>query len=286
MTIIAESGASKTDWMIDGRLFRTRGINFSVMTAGDIESVVACIAARAVSPDAGSAGVSIHFYGAGLVSGEHCSGMAAILEKFFPGACIECASDLMAAARALWGNCPGVVAILGTGSNSCSYDGSKITGNVRPGGYILGDEGGGAALGKRFLSDYIKELVPPGLSRRFMEEYRLGYADIVNSVYKGPNPAGFLASFAPFIIEAAASDRYAESLVRENIDSFVTRSLLGFRKEGESLEAGVAGSIGAACRKWLEEAGQEYGISFVRFIPSPIEALVRYHSGKSPIFAG
>ena len=74
--------------------------------------------------------------------------------------------------------------------------------------------------------------------------------------------------------------------IRENIDSFVTRSLLRFRTEGEALAAGVAGSIGTACRKWLEEAGQEYGISFVRFIPSPIEALVRYHSGKSPIFAG
>ena len=187
----------------------------------------------------------------------------------------------LAAARALWGDSPGIVAILGTGSNSCSYDGTRITANVRPGGYILGDEGGGAALGRRFLADYIKNLTPGTLSERFREQYRLDYADIVNSVYKSPNPAGFLASFAPFIIEAAGKDGYCRSLVTENVRAFITRSLLSYRQGNEVLEVGVAGSVGMACSRWLESIGKDYNVNFRKFMSSPVEALAGYHMDKN-----
>ena len=286
MIITAESGASKTDWIADGRAFRTKGINFSVMSVKDITSVVAWAAAEIHSVHGAPSGpVRIYFYGAGVVSEEQAARMTGILLDFFPGATVECASDLLAAARALWGDSPGIVAILGTGSNSCSYNGSSITGNVRPGGYILGDEGGGAALGKRFMSDYVKGLVPESLAGKFRERYPLKYSDIVNSVYRGQNPAGFLASFAPFIIEASYRDGYAGDLVRENIRSFITRSLLSYRKGGGTMQVGVAGSIGTACMNTIESLGKEYDIDFCKFITSPIEELAAYHSRKNSIFA-
>lgn len=277
MTIVAESGASKTDWMVGGRLIRTKGINFSVMSREDISSVVACLAKEVGDRVSEDKEISIFFYGAGLVSDIQKENMGEILKAFFPGASVECSSDLLAAARALWGDSPGIVAILGTGSNSCSYDGVRITANVRPGGYILGDEGGGAALGRLFMADYIKNLTPQHLSEKFREQYRLDYADIVNSVYKSPNPAGFLASFAPFIIEAAGKDAYCRKLVTENIRAFITRSLLSYRQGDEELEVGVAGSVGMACSGWLETIGKDYNVNFRKFISSPAEALTDYH---------
>ncbi len=286
ITVTAESGSSKTDWVAGGKTFRTKGINFSVMSVRDIVSVVSCAAAeingrmRDISEP-----VSVHFYGAGLVSADNVKVMTGILGDFFPRAEIECASDLLAAARALWGDTPGIVAILGTGSNSCSYDGTRITGNISPGGYILGDEGGGAALGKRFISDYIKNLVPEPIAAEFTGRYQLKYADIVNSVYKGPNPAGFLASFAPFVMETAVEGNYSERLIRENFRLFIERSLLPYRHGDERLSVGVVGSVGCSCRDILTSVGKGCGVDFIKFIPAPIEALVKYHLRKNPIFA-
>lgn len=278
MTIVAESGASKTDWMVGGRLIRTKGMNFSVMSREDISSVVACVAKEIVSVDSV---VSVFFYGAGLVSEPQKASMGEIIRGYFPGASVECASDLLAAARALWGDSAGTVAILGTGSNSCSYDGVRITANIRPGGYILGDEGGGAALGRLFMADYIKNLTPRRLSEKFREQYRLDYADIVNAVYKSPNPAGFLASFAPFIIDAAGKDSYCRSLVEKNLTAFITRSLLSYRLSDETLEVGVVGSVGMACSGWLENIGKDHNVIFRKFISSPIEALSAYHMDRN-----
>ena len=278
MTIVAESGASKTDWMVGGRLIRTKGMNFSVMSREDISSVVACVAKEIASEDSV---VSVFFYGAGLVSEPQKASMGEIIRGYFPGASVECASDLLAAARALWGDSAGIVAILGTGSNSCSYDGARITANVRPGGYILGDEGGGAALGRLFMADYIKNLTPRHLSVKFREQYRFDYADIVNAVYKSPNPAGFLASFAPFIIDAAGKDSYCRSLVEKNLTAFITRSLLSYRMVDETLEVGVVGSVGMACSGWLENIGKDHNVIFRKFISSPIEALSAYHMDRN-----
>ena len=292
MIIVVESGASKTDWVAGQVKFRTKGINFSVLQPENIRNVVAGAAGeisgrtgRIPSGAEESAGIAaepgeIWFYGAGLVSEEQASVMSGILQEFFPGYAVNCASDLLAAARALWGDSPGIVAILGTGSNSCRYNGRTITGNVRPGGFILGDEGGGAVLGKRFISDYIKDIVPERVAARFRERYGLKYHDIVNAVYKGQNPAGFLASFAPFVIENAETDGYCASMVRENLRDFVTRALLPYRKEDEVLKVGVAGSMGIACMNVLESVGAEYGIEFCKFVASPIDGLVEYHSDR------
>ncbi len=285
MTIIAESGATKTDWVCGGVSLRTRGINLSVMTDADVSAVVAEAAGKLLAScpgmDAGTlrqGGVSrVFFYGAGLVSEDSGRRLRRILTEHFGPAAMEFSSDLMASARALWGMSPGVVAILGTGSNCCVYDGEKIVMSVRPGGFILGDEGGGVSLGRLFIADYIKNLVPEGLAREFHEEYGLDYPKIVEAVYRGSNPSGFLASFAPFIVKAAERYGYAHDLLKENFRSFITRALLSCRSGDGDMEVGVSGSFGCACRTLLEELGGEYGVRFVKFVPSPIKILPGFH---------
>ena len=167
MIIIAESGATKTDWRSisdDGKSFsmKTPGMNVATAESSFIENVLK-EAVTGLNPS-GETVREIHFYAAGLISdGKQVPDSAvrldAVFRKSFPEAAIEYASDLLDAARAVCGRKPGIAVILGTGSNSCEYDGEKIVKNVRSGGFILGDEGGGASLGKRFMSDFLKGLV-------------------------------------------------------------------------------------------------------------------------------
>ena len=275
--LIVESGATKTDWLCGDMHVRTKGINLAVMSDNDIRTVVED-AVDALTGAGQAGGVEeLFFYGAGIVSEKSSERLRAVFSEYFPDAAMEFASDLMAAARALWADRPGVVAILGSGSNSGSYDGKRIVKNVKPGGYILGDEGGGVSVGRRFIADFIKDLLPPSLRDEFAEEYRLDYEKVVDAVYKGRNPSGFLASFAPFVVQRAERNEYARKIVTDNFRNFIERALLAYRRPGEDMEAGVTGAFGCSCRPLLEDLGREYGIYFVKFIDSPIKVLSGYH---------
>lgn len=275
MKLIIESGSTKADWRSvseDGtvRSLQTAGMNPLFQDAEEIGRVIAK-ALPQLDPE-GKTIREVFFYGAGVVS---LSAAAPLLEAFSmlcPLARIECESDLTAAARALFGNGTGVAAILGTGSNSCMWENGRAVSSVRSGGYVLGDEGGGAVLGRLFLADYIKGLVPETLALRFKETYSLDYAAIVSRLYSQEAPSRFLGSFARFVIENK-DDEYAAGLVRKNLVSFIERVLMRYGCR----EVGVAGSIGLACRDELVELGRQYGIDFVRFVKSPIEELVIYH---------
>ena len=170
MILIIESGATKADWCAvadDGIpvFIKTGGINLATMSEEVNEKTVNQALAELEAKDLREKVDRIHFYAAGLVSSEGdevpelARGLDKVLKAHFPDAVIEYASDLLAAARAVCGHKPGIAAILGTGSNSCLYDGERIVKNIRSGGFILGDEGGGARLGKLFMSDFLKGLV-------------------------------------------------------------------------------------------------------------------------------
>ena len=160
-------------------------------------------------------------------------------------------------------------------ANSCLYEHGEIKKNIRPGGFILGDEGGGAVLGRMFLSDYIKGLVPEGLAALFDSEFGLDYPDIVKGVYKAEAPSRFVASFARFVCDNR-NDGYAAGLIERNIRVFIERSLSRYGNP----EVGIVGSFGCACCDELETIGKEYGLAFVKFVKSPIDALVAYHLSK------
>lgn len=276
MQIIVDSGATKTAWRsVDSagcvRKAHTAGMNPSCLHDDGCRAVVR-EAVPVLNPK-GEGVDAVHFYGAGLVSEEAAAPIRSALEMWCPFAEISFHSDLLGAARALFGNGSGIAAIMGTGSNSCLYEKGKIVSNIRPGGFILGDEGSGAALGKALLSDFLKGMLPADIEAEFVAESGLDYPTIVRKVYRGPAASAFLASFAPFIMERTGHP-YIQSLVSDCMDAFVRRSLSRY---GNGIGVGVVGSLGCACEDILRERGRLYGLEFVKFIKSPIEELVGYH---------
>jgi len=276
MKLIAESGATKTDWRLiadDGtvRSASSAGLNPSVLDVEQMREIIAPVM-PALNPE-GKSVEEIFFYGAGLVSDAAAAPLAGVLSMWYPFAQMQFHSDMLAAARALFGNGSGVVAIMGTGSNSCLYKNGVIVKNIRPGGFILGDEGSGAALGKAFVSDFIKGLLPDNVKEEFVKEYGLDYQKIVQKVYREPAASAFLASFAPFILERT-EEPYIKNLVDSVIESFVVRSL---KRYGQTVKVGVVGSFGCACEAVLRETGIRHGLEFTMFLKSPIDKLTEYH---------
>ena len=269
MILIVESGATKTDWCAlnpDGssRRLQTPGMNLSTIDA----EANAAVFAEAV--DTFSGVDEVHFYAAGLL--EFPTELDRVFQVKFPGVRCEYASDLLAAARAACGHGPGLAAILGTGSNTCHYDGEKIVRNIHGGGFVIGDEGSAAALGRMFLADLVKDLVPADLTEAFSAFHEADYTSVVRNVYKTPAPSRYLGSLAPFILEHRGEE-YVDALVERNFRDLFERALTRY----DRLPVGVVGGFGCACRAELERLGAEYGLTFSRFIPSPMEGLIDYH---------
>lgn len=283
MKIIVESGATKTAWRAvsaDGVTeVLTEGLSPTCLDAGYISDIVR-EAVPVLNPD-GKKVEQIVFYGAGLVSAESSAPLLSCLEMWCPFAEVEFHSDILAAARALFGDGSGVVAIMGTGSNSCLYESGTIVKNIRPGGYVLGDEGSGVALGRAFLSDFIKGLLPESVEAAFAAQTGLDYSAIVRKVYKEKAASAFMASLAPFVL-SQTDDPYIHTMVMDCLESFVRRALVRYADFAQDKVAarkvGVVGSFGCACEDMLRETGSRYGLEFVSFLKSPIDNLVRYHS--------
>ncbi len=288
--LVVESGATKTDWRAASAVtspvdVRTAGMNLATMSEDSVRAIVE-EAAAAFSQAGVSDNVSeIHYYAAGLiVSGEggappQATALDKVLRTCFPKACIEYASDLLDAARAVCGHRPGIAAILGTGSNSCLYDGERIVKNVRSAGFILGDEGGGASLGRMFMADFLKGLVPEEVSKEFAADFKVDYMTVVGNVYHGTAPSKYLGSFAPWIMERYDRSEYIKDLADNNFRSFIERCLLQY--DIKSHPVGVVGGFGYAHRAVLLKVAEPYGIKFSTIVPAPIESLVDYHLGKN-----
>lgn len=286
MIIIVESGATKTAWRAvtdDGlvRKVRTAGLSPTCLDHDHVEAIVR-EAVPALNPE-GKHVSEIFFYGAGLVSEESSAPLRMSLDKWCPFAEVEFHSDIHGAARALFGNGSGVVAIMGTGSNSCLYEEGRIVRNIRPGGYVLGDEGSGVTLGRLFLADFVKGMLPAQIEADFISAFGLDYSQIVRKVYKEPAASAFMASLAPFIL-SKADDPYILKMVEYCLESFVVRALERYGENASDKDAarkvGVVGSFGCACRTYLEEIGRRHDIEFVKFLQSPVDELVKYHCGE------
>lgn len=269
MILIVESGATKTDWCLVGpegpvSRLKTPGMNLLAIADEANSAVLSEALEHFTEVD------RVFFYAAGLL--EFPAQLDRLFQQRFPGVRCEYASDLLAAARAACGHEAGIAAILGTGSNTCHYDGEKIVRNIRSGGFILGDEGSAAVLGRLFLSDLVKGLVPPEIAEAFSAGHESSYADVVRDVYKSPAPSRYLGSLAPFLLEHRENP-YVNDLIDRNFRSLFERVLVRY----DRLPVGVVGGFGCACRADLERLGAEYGIVFSRFVPSPMEGLIAYH---------
>ena len=273
--LIADSGSTKTDWCVaeDGRILRriqAGGINPVFLTDEELREAAeeAASLLEDIRPEA------IHFYGAGCIPTQAERVIRALRQAFPAADGVEVASDMLGAARALCGHQAGIACILGTGSNSCFYDGERIVANVSPLGFILGDEGSGAVLGRLLVGALLKNQLTPGLKEAFLAQYALTPADIIDRVYRRPLPNRFLASFSPFLA-AHLDDAGVHQLVLDAFRDFLRRNVMQYAWQAHDVHC--CGSIAWHYKKILAEAGASLGIRIGQVIQSPMEGLVRYH---------
>ena len=274
--IICESGATKADWRVveDGvqtERVLSAGMNVSTM---NMEVIGATVREAAERLPAGKYD-EIHFYTAGVITPSIQEDLEGILGKCFDAAEVEVQTDLVASARAACGHEPGIAAIMGTGSNSCQWDGRKIVKHVKSGGFIIGDDGSASVIGKLFISDFIKGLVPEEIAEEYAEKYPHEYPDIVEMVYHNPgSPSGWLGSLCPFIL-SHYSHPYIKQLVDGSFKALVDRCLRQY--EIDRYPVGIIGGFGNALEYIIRPIFEEKGIRIRAFIPSPIEELIKYH---------
>lgn len=278
MILIADCGSTKIDWClienskVVNQIF-TCGMNAIMLTE---EEMAARIAAE-LMPELGKVDVdAVYFYGAGCISEDVCTNVANAIRASIPAPVIEVHTDLLAAARALCGHNPGIACIMGTGSNSCYYDGKEIVDNVSPLGYILGDEGSGAVLGKLLVGDVLKNQLPKELCDKFLKQFNLDRLTIIRRVYKEPQGNRFLASVTPFLIQNI-EEPAIHRLVLNSFKSFFVRNIAqypGYR----DLKVNFIGSIAYYYKNVLAEAADAVDCTIGTIIKSPMEGLIRFHS--------
>lgn len=276
MILIADSGSTKTDWWLadHGEVkcrIQTAGCNPFFQTA---EEMQAELTARLLPALQGAVPDSIHFYGAGCTPEKSVSVSQTLAGSLAVTGEIEVCSDMLGAARSLCGHGPGIACILGTGSNSCFYDGTRIVSNVSPLGFILGDEGSGAVLGKLLVGDLLKNQLSTPLKEEFFSHFRLTQAEIIDRVYRRPFPNRFLASLSPFLA-AHIGEASIRQLVLDSFTAFLKRNIMQYPWTKHDIH--FIGSIAYHYRELLHEAARQCGLRIGTIRQSPMEGLVRYH---------
>lgn len=286
MILIADSGSTKVHWCLmaaNGHTaeFITDGINPLFQTSDAMRNSIC----NQLLPQMASmlwAGTVSHvfFYGAGCTP-EKSPFVEKAIESVFKKAKVFVASDMLGATRGLLGHEKGVACILGTGSNSCLYDGEQIIKNVPSLGFILGDEGSAATLGKRLVSDLLKNQLDDDLKERFLSQYAINQADVIEHVYRQPFPNRWLANLTRFCAENIDDPRIHD-LVYDHFAQFVKRNISQYytsEEQKQSMPVGFVGSIAFYYRPVLEQVMSDYGFRVGQILQDPIPGLVEYHRG-------
>lgn len=276
MLLIADSGSTKTDWALvssssEFRFLHTQGLNPVMET----EEQICQILRNELLPEVTETVDAIYFYGAGCTP-EKCPLMEAALRKVFPKTeTIEAQSDLMGAARAVCQHSEGIACILGTGANSCLYDGQHIVGHIPPLGYILGDECSGAYLGKRLINGLYKGWLPKNLKEAFEEETHLTNADIIDRVYHQPLANRFLASQVSFIVKHIDRPELC-MLLSDSFSLFLKRNIEPYQRK--DLPLNFVGGIAWQFQTLFKDVASAKGYRMGTVIKRPIERLIAYHT--------
>lgn len=281
MMLIADSGGSKTDWRLvfkEGKIDQasTPGFNPYYQPIDDLKKNVREVLLPKVP--AGEDVDEIYFYGAGVSSEKNQMTIQNAFLEFFPKAKIEIGWDLLAAARALCGNEPGIACIMGTGSNSCLYDGKNIIGNIANLGWILADEGSGANIGRKFLVDYLRNKMPDGLAKQFHARYPLTREQFLEKVYQEEKPSAFLASFMKFIFQHL-KEPYCYKLVYSSFAEFYENNVMEYDNY-KNLKVHFTGSIAFYFSDILRQVANDKGITVKNILEGPIAGLTLYHTKK------
>jgi glucosamine kinase len=276
MILVADSGSTKTEWKIirDGKpgesLF-SAGINPYFLPVDDIHLLLR----NELSELEGVSFEKIYFYGTGCNSEAKNNVVREAINRFCKAGEVFIGTDLLGAARSLCQGNPGIACIMGTGSNSCYYDGKSIAANVSPLGYILGDEGGGAVLGRKLVSAVLKKQVPGEVVDLFFETYRITPSEILEKVYMKPFPNRFLGQFAKFI-SANIHIKELQEIVNTSFEEFIIRNILQYPESGR-FPVHFTGSISINFRPFLEKLLLNHDLIPGRFTLSPMADLINYH---------
>ncbi|MBR4967970.1 MAG: ATPase [Bacteroidaceae bacterium] len=280
MILIADCGSTKTDWVLcDGdnvlARARTQGLN---PTHQDSDEIFEILSSELTDEITSQTPEKIYFYGAGCAYETANNRMRQALENIFPTKDIYINSDLLAAARALCKHEEGIACILGTGSNSCLFDGEKIIENTPSLGYILGDEGSGAHLGRQLLSDCLKKQLPKKVCEKFFEQYNLNVATILEKTYHSSLPNRWLASFTPFLSENKNIPEIS-TMLKQCFTQFFQRNTMTYRRSW--LPIHIIGNIGIHFGEEIKETAESLGLSIGNIVDSPMNGLIEYHKQNS-----
>ncbi len=289
MNLIADSGSTKTDWlltteageqpcggMVNDMVFQTGGCNPYFMRSDEMESLFAGVSSS-LPPSCQVK--NIYFYGAGCTPGAKSLMVADCLRRAFgitdAQRCVEVSSDMLGAARSLCGTQEGIACIMGTGSNSCLYDGREIVANVSPLGFILGDEGSGANLGKLLVGNILKNQLGDDLKEEFTKAFGTA-SEIIDRVYRQPFPNRWLASLSPFIHEHLDNSGIKQ-MVMDAFAAFFRRNTALYNRQ--DLKIGITGSVAYWYKDIIAEVAEQLGLSLGNITKSPIEGLKKFHHG-------
>lgn len=278
MLLIADGGSTKTSWcVIDNfgtkTFFDSEGYNPYFV---DSEYIIKSLT-KILPTELQKFNVSkIYFYGAGVQNEDKAVVIKTALKTIFTNSVIFVGHDLLASARALLGMEAGFAAILGTGTNSCLYNGSKITHHVDSGAHILGDEGSGFYMGKKLLIDYMRGHMPVEISHDFRDKYQLSADDIHEAVYSTPLANRYCAGFSKFITESNLSNPYIRDIVTSSFDDFF-KKIVSKYPDYKMYTFNCIGSVGYNFREILIEVAEKWGMQTGKIIKSPLPDLVKYH---------
>jgi len=283
MIIIADGGSTKTNWCLvteEGKkvYFNTEGYNpYFSSTAYIVQSLMENLPTDLEKSEI----TEVNYYGAGCSTDEMRKIVAEAMKAVFTKARVYIGHDLLAAARALLGNNEGFAAILGTGTNTCIYNGKEVVHNIDSGAYILGDEGSGCYIGKKLLTDYLRGYMPEPVRKLFWDTFKLTPDDVNEQVYTQPRANRFCASFSKFVYDNNVHIEYSRNLVRTSFEDFF-RNLVTHYPNYQKYTFNCIGSVGYNFRNVLEEIVTENGMVVGNIIRSPIDNLVKYHLELSP----
>ena len=279
MILLADGGSTKVDWrLVEGtkeiKQISTKGANPFFRSREDISEEIK----KVINPVLNGHTIdSVHFFGAGCASPEKNKIVRDAIADNIKTSHIEVNSDLVAAAKGLCGTKKGIACILGTGSNSCFYDGEEIVENVSPLGYVLGDEGSGAVLGRLFLGACLKNQLTKGLKEKFLKEFDLTPAAILDMVYRQPLANRFLASLSPFLVENI-HDKTVYDLVYNAFKDFFVKNVMQYDYKNNDVH--FTGSVAYYYKDLVRKVGTDLNIKVGIISQSPMEGLIRYYAGE------
>ncbi len=275
--LIADSGSTKTEWcLIDGKkkkIFYTQGLSPYFLTSQQIQKIIGQelqSKMKKVEP------AEIYFYGTGCSNPDNVKLVKKAMQKGFPGAKVFVDHDLTGAAKALCGKEKGIACILGTGSNSCYYNGKRIVKNSPGLGYVLGDEGSGAYLGRKVIQYFLYNTFDEDLMDRFVAKFKTNSYEILEAVYKKPLPNRYLASFAIFLAENRGH-YMIENIIEDGFNDFFFNHIYKYR-ESWTLPINFIGSVAFGFKDVLYEMCNTYELQLGKVLKKPMDGLIKYHS--------